>query len=67
MKYELTIRELIPFTEEEMKDKRDRRNEFSPTGRDTYSDIPNHEIRVLYTEVSKEEFEIIKKSIIGIL
>jgi hypothetical protein len=65
MKYELIIRELTPFTEEELKNSRDREPFYERNVK--YSDIPNHEIRVLHAEVSKEEFEIIKKAIIGII
>jgi hypothetical protein len=32
-----------------------------------YSDKFQHETRVLYAEVSKEEFEAVKKAIIGVM
>lgn len=68
MKYEITIRQLTEFTKDE-KEESERRNRH---GMDTlapyrYSDEPYHETRVLHAEVSKEEFEAVKKAIIGIL
>ncbi len=67
MKYEITIRELSEFTEEELKEA--SRNVMKGIGewRDRYSDKPFHEVRVLSAEVSKEEFEAVKKAIIGIM
>lgn len=67
MKYEITIRELVPFTEEEQKtsQRNDMRNPNYPSNR--YSDIPVHETRILHAMVTKEEFEAVKKAIIGIM
>lgn len=68
MRYEITIRELQEFTPEEL-EKEDRRNrsgmDLMPPYR--YSDKPFHETRVLNAEVSKEEFEAVKKAIIGVM
>jgi len=68
MRYEITIRELTEFTEEELKEQDRRSNrgmDLMPPYR--YSDKPFHETRVLSAEVSKEEFEAVKKAIIGVL
>ena len=66
MKYEITIRELTPFTEEEKKERNSFNNNHSSLGYPpVYSDEPFHEVRVLQAEVSKEEFEAVKKAIIG--
>lgn len=65
MKYEITIRQLEEFTEEELKEvNRNRMDNFSDR---RFSDKPFHEVRILQAEVSKEEFEIVKKAIISIL
>lgn len=65
MKYEITIRELTPFTEAEVEEA-ERRNRTRmdryPIG---YSDQPFHEVRVAHVELSKEEFQAVKKAIIG--
>ncbi len=66
MKYEITIRQLTDFTAEE-KEESERRNRNGmdrfPTG---YSDQPFHETRVLFAEVTPEEFQAVKKAIIGV-
>ena len=69
MKYEITIRELTPFTEDELKEvNRNNRTNFDIMDRGSrYSDKPMHEIRVLQAEVSLEEFQAVKKAIIGII
>jgi len=68
MTYEITIRQLEEYTEEEIKNI-DRANKypFDEPDRRRYSDKPFHEVRVLQAEVSKEEFEAVKKAIIGVL
>ena len=67
MKYEITIRQLEDFTPEELKESRDNnRDKFFQSGI-MYSDKPVHEVRVLHAEVSKEEFEAVKKAIIGVI
>lgn len=66
MKYEITIRQLEEYTVEETRDTYKReRCETYPSNR--FSDKNFHEIRVLQAEVSKEEFEAVKKAIIGIM
>ena len=68
MKYEITIRQLEPYTAEEEQDIKRGRNyplETYPSNR--FSDKSFHEIRVLQVEVSKEEFEAVKKAIIGVM
>lgn len=70
MKYELTVRQLDPFTEEEMKEVRDResRDRFNGmSGSDRYSDKPVHEVRVLNVEVTAEELKAIKKAVIEVM
>lgn len=69
MKYEITIRQLEEFTPEEMKVERNCRQErdFMVGTPIRYSDKNFHETRVLLAEVSKEEFEAVKKAIIGVL
>lgn len=67
MKYEITIRELKEYTaEEKEKIERSRRE---PVGymQDRFSSEPFHEVRILHAEVSKEEFEAVKKAIIGVM
>jgi len=69
MKYELTIRQLEEYTPEEIEEtKRDRKYplETFPSLNNRFSDKPFHETRVLYIEVSEEEFETIKKAVISI-
>lgn len=68
MKYEITIRQLEEYTPEEQKEvmRKDRYPlETYPSNK--FSDKNFHEIRVLFAELSKEEFEAVKKAIIGIL
>lgn len=67
MKYEITIRELKEFTPEE-KEKSERFNR-GPIGytAERFSRQPFHEVRILHAEVSKEEFEVVKKAIIGVM
>lgn len=64
-KYEITIRELTPFTEDELKESRMRNN----LGMDSYpprfSDKPFHEMRVLTAELSETEFQNVKKAVIN--
>ena len=64
MKYEITIRQLEPYTEEELEEK-NRESQYPNDFADRYSDKPHHEVRVLRAEVSKEEFEAVKKAIIS--
>lgn len=67
MKYEITIRQLTEFTTEEKEEvERGNRNSMDryPIG---YSDQPFHETRVLFAEVTQEEFQAVKKAIIGVL
>jgi hypothetical protein len=67
MKYEITIRQLVEYTPEEEKEvtRKDRYPlETYPGVR--FSDKNFHEVRVLQAEVSKEEFEAVKKAIIGV-
>ena len=66
MKYEITIRQLEEFSSEE---KEEVRRQFKNQGifdgdHKRYSDKNFHETRVLFAEVSKEEFERIKLAII---
>jgi hypothetical protein len=65
MKYEITIRELTPFSEEEMKEI-DKRNSFGSYDNPRCSDRPFHETRVMYSQVTPEEFKAIKKAVIDI-
>lgn len=68
MKYEITIRELTPFTEDEMIEMNKRANPSNfPFDDKRYSDRSFHETRVLFAEVSKEELEAVKKAIISLL
>lgn len=65
MKYEITIRQLEEYTEEE--NKQLFRNEQRPLmsiGERSYSDKNFHEVRALYVEISEEEFKAVKKAII---
>lgn len=64
--YEITIRQLEEYTPEEIKNI-DHTNKYPFDELPRYSDKPFHEIRVLHAEVSKEEFEAVKKAIIGVL
>lgn len=67
MRYEITIRQLDEYSpEEEVAElKSGRRIEtYSPN---RYSDTPHHEIRILQAEISKEEFEAVKKAIINVM
>lgn len=69
MKYEITIRQLEPFTEEEL-EKQKRYSTYdtiSMRNNNIFSNKPFHEVRVLQAEVSKEEFEAVKKAIVGIM
>lgn len=68
MKYEITIRQLEEYTAEENENANRNRGyplETYPNSR--FSDKNFHEIRVLQAEVNKEEFEAVKKAIIGIM
>lgn len=65
MKYEITIRELTPYSEEEKKNFI-RHNALTPVG-EMYSDEPFHQVRVLHAELSKEEFVAVKKAVIGVI
>lgn len=69
MKYEITIRQLEPFTDEEIEKKKIYSTYDTLPMRDNniFSNKPFHEVRVLQAEVSKEEFEAVKKAIIGIM
>lgn len=63
-KYELTVRELTPFSEDELKEEK-RRNECSMDRLvPRYADKPFHEVRVLQIEVSQEEWNRIKTATI---
>lgn len=65
MRYEITIRELEAFTPEE-EDRNERRNgKFDTYPADRYSDKSYHEVRVLHAQLSREEFEAVKKAVIG--
>ena len=66
-KYEITIRELVPYTPEEETDTKIRGNKFDTYPSNRYSDKNFHETRVLFAELSKEEFEAIKKAVIGVI
>ena len=66
MKYEITIRQLEEYTSDELKEVNRNKMDNFMSGR-AFSDKPHHEIRVLHAEVSKEEFEAVKKAIIGVL
>ena len=61
-KHELVIRELEPYSpEEEMANKNNRMETFSP---DRFSDRAFHEVKVLRCELTREQFEAVKKSAI---
>ena len=66
MTYEITIRELEPFTEEEQK-KADEKNRRDFSMQNYSLDKNYHERRVTHAELSREEFEAVKKAIIGVL
>lgn len=69
MKYEITIKQLEEYTDEEKRMADDRRGSIT-RGIElpyNYSDVPFHERRVLHAEVSEEEFQAVKKAIIGVL
>lgn len=66
MKYEITIRQLEPYTPEEEKETNRGRGPYTDSPTNRFSDKNFHEMRVLYAEVSKEEFEAVKKAIIGV-
>jgi hypothetical protein len=63
-RYEITVRELTPFSEEELKEEK-RRNDF---GMDRsfprYADKPFHEVRVLTAELTPDEWQRAKLAII---
>ncbi len=71
MKYEITIRQLEEFTPEEKKEANDRCKypgsitevEYSRR----YSDRLFHETRTLYAELTPEEFQAVKKAVIGVI
>lgn len=64
MTYEITIRELEPYTaEEESRSNRMMDNYTS----NRFSDINFHEKRVTFAELTPEEFQAVKKAIIGVL
>lgn len=68
MKYQITIRQLEEYTPDEEKEVMGRnRYPLETYPSDRFSDKNFHEIRVLQAEVSKEEFEAVKKAIIGVL
>ena len=68
MKYEITIRQLEEYTPEEEKEvMRKDRYPLETYPNTKYSDKNFHEVRVLFAELSKEEFEIVKKAIIGVI
>lgn len=68
MKYEITIRQLEEYTPEEVEGtKRGRNFPLETYPSDIFSDKNFHETRVLQAEVSKEEFEAVKKAIIGVM
>lgn len=59
-RYEITVRELTPFSEDELKEDK-RRNDFGMdrvSGR--YADKPFHETRVLYAELTEGEWSRVK-------
>jgi hypothetical protein len=69
MKYEITIRQLVEYSEEEKRrsgeDRMSLRNgSILPYN---YSDVPFHERRVLHAEVTQEEFQAVRNAIIGVL
>ena len=65
MKYEITIRQLEEYTPEEEREVKAKRDyPMSSYPNDRFSDKNFHEVRVLFAEVSKEEFERIKLAII---
>lgn len=67
MKYGLTIRQLEPFTEEELNERsRNRNYPIQTYPGNNYSSKPFHEIKVLNVEVTEEEFKAIKKAVIDI-
>lgn len=65
MTYEITIRELEPFTPEE--EERSNRTDFNPYPTTRFSDKNFHEKRVIFAELTAEEFQAVKKAIIGVL
>lgn len=71
MKYQITIRELTPFTEDEIIEMNKRTNPYNGFGNSTlddrFSDKPFHTTRVVECELSREEFEKVKKGIFEIL
>lgn len=69
MKYEITIRQLEEYTPKENDQDYTMRKMYpiETSAGHKFSDKNFHEIRVLFAEVSKEEFEAIKKAIIGIM
>lgn len=68
MKYEIEIKELVPFTDEELENQRKYSSYNTlPSTNPDYSSRPHHQTRVLHAEVTKEEFEAVKKAIIGIM
>ena len=66
-RYEITIRELTPLSEEEVREEKRHHNFGMDRPFSRYADKPFHEVRVLSAEVSKEEFEAIKKAAIGVI
>lgn len=63
MKYEITIRELVPYTAEEQLAS-DKHSGFVPEY-ERYSDKSHHVTRVLHVELTPQEFQAIKKAILG--
>ena len=71
MKYQLTIRELTPYTEDEVIEMNKRTNPYNGFRNnnldDRYSDKPYHQTRVLDIEVTREEMNAIKKAVIDVI
>lgn len=67
MEYELTIRQLNPYTEEETKESNRNNNRNIYPLETRYSDKLFHEIRILQTKVSEQEFQAVKKALISII
>lgn len=64
--YEITVRELEPYTEEEEKNSRNR-NDFCPGQAERFSDRNYHEKRMLNVHLTEEEFQEVKKAVISVM
>ncbi len=63
-RFEITVRELTPFSPEELKEEDRRKNFGMDRAFPQYSDRPFHEVRVLHTELSEEQWNRVRSAVI---